>query len=145
MSALTEKIRSFNRFYLPHMNLLGNHYLGSEYSATEARIFFEIYENEGCNAAYIARRMNIDKSYLSRIIRGHEKNGYIMREKSSEDGRSQRLFLTDSGKSRAEEFIRKSNEEIGEIIGRLSKDDEVKLTEAIDTMMQILSKGRQQE
>lgn len=145
MSALTEKIRSFNRFYLPHMNLLGNHYLGSEYSATEARIFFEIYENEGCNAASIARIMNIDKSYLSRIIRAHEKNGYIRREKSSDDGRSQRLFLTDSGKLRAEEFIRRSNEEIGEIIKGLSKEDENKLSQAIDTMIQILSKGRRQE
>lgn len=145
MEALTEKIREFNRFYLPHMNLLGNHYLGSEYSATEARIFFEIYENEGCNAAYIARLMNIDKSYLSRIIRAHEKNGYIRREKSSEDGRFQKLFLTDTGKARAEEFIRKSNEEIGNIISGLSPDDEEKLSGAIDTMTQILSKGRQQE
>lgn len=40
-------IRAFNRMYMPFMNLLGNHYLGSEYSVTEARIFFEIYENEG--------------------------------------------------------------------------------------------------
>lgn len=145
MEALTEKIREFNRFYLPHMNLLGNHYLGSEYSATEARIFFEIYENEGCNAAYIARLMNIDKSYLSRIIRAHEKNGYICREKSSEDGRSQKLFLTDAGKARAEDFIRKSNAEIGNIIKGLSAEDEEKLSETIDTMTQILSKGRQQE
>lgn len=142
MGSLVEKIRQFNRFYLPHMNLLGNHYLGSEYSATEARIFFEIYENEGCNAAYIARLMNIDKSYLSRIIRAHERNGYIRREKSSEDGRSQKLFLTDSGKNRAEEFILKSNEEIGNIIKGLSPEDEDKLSEAIDTMTQILSKGR---
>lgn len=142
MESLVEKIRQFNRFYLPHMNLLGNHYLGSEYSATEARIFFEIYENEGCNAAYIARLMNIDKSYLSRIIRAHERNGYIRREKSSEDGRSQKLFLTDSGKNRAEEFILKSNEEIGNIIKGLSPEDEDKLSEAIDTMTQILSKGR---
>lgn len=145
MESLVERIRQFNRFYLPHMNLLGNHYLGSEYSATEARIFFEIYENEGCNAAYIARLMNIDKSYLSRIIRAHERNGYIRREKSSEDGRSQKLFLTDSGKNRAEEFILKSNEEIGNIIKGLSPEDEDKLSEAIDTMTQILSKGRRKE
>lgn len=145
MESLVERIRQFNRFYLPHMNLLGNHYLGSEYSATEARIFFEIYENEGCNAAYIARLMNIDKSYLSRIIRAHERNGYIRREKSSEDGRSQKLFLTDSGKNRAEEFILKSNEEIGNIIKGLSPEDEDKLSEAIDTMTQILSKGRREE
>ncbi|SER93831.1 MarR family transcriptional regulator [Streptococcus gallolyticus] len=66
-------IRAFNRMYMPSMNLLGNHYLGSEYSVTEARIFFEIYENEGCTATHIAQEMNIDKSYLSRILKNHEK------------------------------------------------------------------------
>ena len=80
MDNVVEKIRAFNRFYMPSMNLLGNRYLGSEYSVTEARIFFEIYENEGCNAAHIAEQMNIDKSYLSRMIKGHEKNGYIRRD-----------------------------------------------------------------
>ena len=54
MNETIAKIRSFNRFYMPSMNLLGDHYLGSEYSVTEARVFFEIYENEGCNAAHIA-------------------------------------------------------------------------------------------
>ena len=39
-----EKVRAFNRFYMPSMNLLGNHYLGSEYSITEARVFFEIMQ-----------------------------------------------------------------------------------------------------
>lgn len=73
-------IRAFNRMYMPSMNLLGNHYLGSEYSVTEARIFFEIYENEGCTATHIAQEMNIDKSYLSRILKNHEKKGYIYRQ-----------------------------------------------------------------
>lgn len=63
------RIRAFNRFYMPTLDLLGNHYLGSEYSATEARVLFEVYEKDGCNAAHIAKVMNIDKSYLSRIIK----------------------------------------------------------------------------
>ena len=42
MKETIAKIRAFNRFYMPSMNLLGEHYLGSEYSVTEARVFFEI-------------------------------------------------------------------------------------------------------
>lgn len=141
MNDVVEKIRAFNRFYMPSMNLLGNRYLGSEYSVTEARIFFEIHENEGCNAAHIAERMNIDKSYLSRIIKGHEKNGYIRREKAAEDGRSFLLYLTESGKARAENFIQKSNDEIGAIIRSLSDQEHRQLSDAIDTIMKILSKG----
>ena len=70
---VVQRIREFNRFYMPLLRLLDTHYLGSEYTPTEARVLFEIYENDGCNAAFIARVMNIDKSYLSRIIRAHEK------------------------------------------------------------------------
>ena len=93
-----EKVRAFNRFYMSSMNLLGNHYLGSEYSITEARVLFELYVNEGCNATYIAQVMNIDKSYLSRIIKAHEKKGYILRKSSDTDKRSYFLFLTMKGK-----------------------------------------------
>ena len=73
---------------MPFINLLGNHYLDSEYSVTEVGIFFEIYENEGCTATHIAQEMNIDKSYLSRILKNHEKKGYIYRQTSKEDGRA---------------------------------------------------------
>lgn len=143
MDTVIEKIRAFNRFYMPFMNLLGNHYLGSEYSITEARIFFEIYENEGCNAAHIAQRMNIDKSYLSRIIKGYEENGYIRRERAARDGRAYLLYLTDSGKARAKELMQKSNEEISLIIDGLSAQDCRELIEAIDTITRILSKGNE--
>lgn len=69
------KVREFHRFYMPKLNLLGNHYLGSEYSVVEARVFFEIDNNEGCHATHIANVMNIDKSYLNKIIVKHEKHG----------------------------------------------------------------------
>lgn len=141
MNKTIARIRAFNRFYMPSMNLLGDHYLGSEYSVTEARVFFEIYENEGCNAAHIAQLMNIDKSYLSRIIKKHEKSGYIHRERSAEDSRSYHLFLTDDGKARAEDFIRKSNEEIAKVIKGLSSEEGQQLTGALETITRLLSKG----
>lgn len=137
-----QKVRAFNRFYMPTMNLLGNHYLGSEYSVTEARIFFEIYENEGCNAAHIAQIMNIDKSYLSRIIIAHEKNGYLRRTPSSDDGRSYAIFLTDKGKKRAEELIHKSDDDIGTILQNLSEDEKTRLADAFDTIIQLLGNGK---
>lgn len=144
MDDIVATIRAFNRFYMPSMNLLGDHYLGSEYSVTQARIFFEIYENEGCTAAHIAQTMNIDKSYLSRIIRSHEKNGYLRREKSPDDGRALRLYLTDEGKRRAEEFIQKSNDEIGSITRDFSPDEKRQLASAFSTITTILGKGSEQ-
>ena len=133
-----EKVREFNRFYMPAMRLLGNHYLGSEYSATEARVFFEIYQNEGCNAAHIANVMQIDKSYLSRILMGHERNGFLQRIPSREDRRSYHLYLTQKGRDRTDEFIRTSNEEIETILQKLSESEKLQLVQALDRVIELL-------
>lgn len=134
------KIREFNRFYMPVFDLLGNRYLGSQYSATEARVLFEIYDNEGCNAAHIARQMNIDKSYLSRIIKKYENNGYIVKRASKADSRSLNLYLTDKGLEKTENLIVKSNLQIGSMIENLGIKDCNKLIESFDTIICILEK-----
>lgn len=134
------KIREFNRLYLPVFELLGNRYLGSEYSATEARVLFEIFENDGCNAVHIAKKMNIDKSYLSRILKSHEKNHYIIRTASKTDLRAYDLHLTPKGLERTKDFIEKSNIQVGNIIRSLNDDECKKMVEAIDTIIQILQK-----
>lgn len=143
MSDIVQRIRSFNRFYLPAMNLLGVHYLGSEYSAAEARVIYEIYEDEGCNAAHIAEKMRIDKSYLSRIIKGYVKKGYIERKPSEQDRRCQCLYLTDQGKERAEDFIRKSDADIKRIIGYLTPREEEELRKALDVITELLSRSKE--
>lgn len=138
---MVTKIREFNRFYMPRMNLLGNHYLGSEYSVTEARVFFEIYENEGCNAAHIAKVMNIDKSYLGRILAAHEKKGYLRRVASNRDRRSYRLYLTEEGRRRAETLIFKSEEEIAGILHGLTEEEQTRMEQALNTIISLLRKG----
>lgn len=134
------RIRAFNRFYMPTLDLLGNHYLGSEYSATEARVLFEVYEKDGCNAAHIAKVMNIDKSYLSRIIKSHERNGYLVRIVSKIDSRSFDIHLTEIGTKRTEDLIQKSNQQIREIIEPLNATECNKLTDALNIITNILKK-----
>lgn len=136
------RLREFTRFYMPALDLLGNHYLGSDYSPTEARVLFEVYEHDGCNAACIAGAMNIDKSYLSRIIKKQEKEGYLVRTVSGKDSRALDIHLTEAGKERTEDFIRKSNQQIGELLAPLDQEDCKKLTDALDQVMCILEKCR---
>lgn len=133
-----QQIRQFHRFYLPKFHLLGNRYLDSEYSAAEARVLFEIYNNDGCTAALIADTMNIDKSYLSRIIRAHEKRGYLYRQPSPTDGRAFELHLTDTGRARTLDFIEKSNRQAAQVIEKLSDNDCKQLMDAFRTITRLL-------
>ena len=137
-----DRIRQFNRFYLPQLGLLGNNYLGSEYSATEARVLFEIFTNDGCTAAAIAKTLNIDKSYLSRVIRSHENKGYLYREVSKADSRAYELHLTEEGAKRTQDFINKSNEQIAEKTHNLSESDCERLIKALDTITELLEEKK---
>ena len=123
---------------MPLLRLLDNHYLGSQYTPTEARVLFEIYENDGCNAAFIAKVMNIDKSYLSRIIRTHEKKGYLIRNVSKTDSRAYHLHLTETGLMQTKDFIQKSNEQIKHIIHSLNRKECTELIKALNTITSIL-------
>lgn len=136
--AAISRIRAFTRFYMPTFELLGNHYLGSSYSATEARVLFELYEHGGCNAAYIAKALHLDKSYLSRIIKGREKDGHLTRTASKTDSRSFQLHLTKRGTALTEELIEKSNQQISAVIGPLAPDDCRALIDAFDVITGIL-------
>lgn len=134
------KIREFNRFYMPAMDLLGSHYLGSEYSVTEARVFFEVYSRKGCSASHIAGVMNIDKSYLSRILSRHERDGFLYRVTSAKDARVQELYLTEKGVRAAETFIGESNRQIGELLRPLGEAECRKLQNALEEVMELLKK-----
>ena len=99
---------------------------------------FEIYQHDGCNAAFIAREMNIDKSYLSRIIRAHEKKGYLLRNVSETDSRAYHLHLTESGLLQTKDFIQKSNQQVGDIIKSLRQEECMELIQALNTITAIL-------
>jgi MarR family transcriptional regulator, organic hydroperoxide resistance regulator len=139
--AAARRIREFNRFYMPPMTALGNRYFGSEYSATEARVFFEIYGSEGCTATYIMNRVNIGKSCLGRIINKNEKKGLLRRETSEEDGRFYHIFLTEKGIEVTEYLILRSNEEISGMLEGASDEDVKKLVGALDTVTDVMRKG----
>ena len=61
-------IRAFNRFYTDIIGLLDQHLLDSPYSLAEARIIYEIHHNKDIQASQIMELMDIDKSYLSRLL-----------------------------------------------------------------------------
>lgn len=70
------EIRGFNRFYTSILGLLDQHILDSGYSLTEARVLFEISKTECCTANQLCSILDIDRSYMSRIIRKFEEKGY---------------------------------------------------------------------
>lgn len=134
----SEKIRSFNRFYLPYFHLISQKYLNSDYSVAEARILYEIYANPGISARDIARGLRIDKSYLSRILKRFESRGIVLRTGCVEDSRIILISLTTEGEKLAEHLIQLSNQQIGDTLTGLSVRELKELCVYLDKVIDIL-------
>ncbi|MDO5539324.1 MAG: MarR family transcriptional regulator [Eubacteriales bacterium] len=135
-------IRRFNRFYLPYFHLLTQKYLNSEYSVAEARILYEIYENKEISARDMVRKLYVDKSYLSRILKKFESKALIKREVSQDDSRMTVISLTKNGEALAEDLIMQSNRQIEKDIMEISESDLDKLTYHLEKIIEILDGER---
>ena len=92
-------IRRFNRFHTRWVGALGGSLHGSGFALTEARVLYELAQRDGLMASELARDLGLDPAYLSRILKRFAAQGWLGRERSSQDGRAQRLSLTPLGRA----------------------------------------------
>lgn len=129
-----EAIRQFNRYYARFLGIFDQKYLGMEFSVTEVRVLGEISRNEKVTAQMLSNYLDLDKSYLSRLIRKLETADLIVREKSPEDGRKLYLRLTEQGIVLNQELDARANERIAQ---QFSSLDETQTEHLIGAMREI--------
>src|SRR5436190_12359328 len=104
-SALThdvDAVRRFNRFYTRQIGVLQEKLLRSPYSLTEGRVLFEIgYHGDTGKprvtpptAVEVAKALDLDAGYLSRILQRFATQRLIRRTTSDADARQSHLSLT---------------------------------------------------
>jgi DNA-binding MarR family transcriptional regulator len=77
----------------------GDRQLFSRYNLTAPRFYalFHLNNEPGISSTQLSERMFCDKSNATRIIKGLEAEGYVIREPHETDGRSLRVYLTEEG------------------------------------------------
>ena len=116
-------IRQFNRFYTKVLGLFNNQILDTDYSLTEARILFEISERTDCIANNLVQELNIDRSYMSRILRRFEKEELIEKRSSIKDNRKNLLFLTQKGEELLDLIHIQSDKQLNQLFNGLSDSE----------------------
>lgn len=142
MNTTTSKIRSFNRFYTAHLDILSQHYLDSEYSLTEIRILYEISESKTTTAQKITEILNLDKGYLSRILKRFLKENLIVKIASDEDKRAFNIKLTDSGNELLSILNTKSENKIDGKIEKLNSSEKEILVNSMHTVRNLLTDNK---
>ena len=134
-----ERMRRFNRFYTHKIGLLEGSRLYDPFSLAETRVLYEIAHRDRVTASDLVRDFGIDAGYLSRMLRGFEKQGLIARKAAKEDARQSVLSLTASGRKAFAPQEDVSRRVLRPLIERLAPEDRARLVAAMDTLTQLLS------
>jgi DNA-binding MarR family transcriptional regulator/N-acetylglutamate synthase-like GNAT family acetyltransferase len=131
-------VRRFNRFYTRQIGVLRKTYLDSPYTLGEMRVLYELAHGGARTASDIARALELDAGYLSRLLRKFEKRGLISRKTSREDARRSHLALTARGAKMFAPFEERSQTQVGDMLGKLPRSEQEKLVAAMQTIEQLL-------
>lgn len=137
-----EEMRAFNRFYTSVIGVLNKKFLDGNYSLPELRVLQAIHFRDGLTPSEIISTLNIDKSYLSRIIRLFEKRKLLSKKASSSDGRSVHLHLTVLGKKEFDKHDAVTHQQITGILSQLTDKDREILIQCMGQIKSILSKQK---
>jgi DNA-binding MarR family transcriptional regulator/GNAT superfamily N-acetyltransferase len=135
------EVRAFNRFYTNVIGVLQGMYLGTPYSLTEARLLFELAQQDSVAVTDLRRSLDIDAGYLSRVLTRFVADGVVTRHKSSTDARKQVISLTPTGRSAIEDLDARSVEQIS---GLLAGVDRARLLEAMRVITDVLKQAPRQ-
>lgn len=124
-------VRRFNRFYTRQIGLLQEHLLSSPFSLTEARVIYELARHEDTTATALGAELGLDAGYLSRLLRGFEKQGLIRKRPSSTDGRQTLLRLSARGRGAFARLDADSRRQIGSMLSALPDAAQSRVLEAM--------------
>jgi DNA-binding MarR family transcriptional regulator/GNAT superfamily N-acetyltransferase len=133
-----DRVRRFNRFYTRQIGLLGKGYLDSPFTLAEVRVLYELAQREAPTAAEIAKALDLDAGYLSRMLLSFQKRGLLGRKTSAVDARQSHLLLTRKGRAAFEELEAKSEAGVSKMIERLSPEGQTRLVGAMGTIEGLL-------
>jgi len=131
LESCVERVRHFNRFYTRRIGVLREGLLDSSLSLTEARVLYELARRDKTTATEVRNELDLDAGYLSRILRGFQKRGWVRRTPANDDARRQLLSLTRSGRAAFEPLNARSDEEVRHLLKPLSPHLQTRVVDAM--------------
>ncbi len=130
-------VRAFNRYWTNTIRLLRAGLLDTPYSLTEARVVFELAQDEVMPLARLREIVDIDAGYLSRIMNRFKTDGLVHAEPAANDARRQVVSLTDHGRSVFAMLDDRSRREIRQLLEPMSRQDRRRLVAAMATIRKL--------
>ncbi|MGB7823120.1 MAG: helix-turn-helix domain-containing GNAT family N-acetyltransferase [Candidatus Sulfotelmatobacter sp.] len=134
-------VRRFNRFYTRQIGLLDEGLLNSAFPLTQVRILYELANRRESSASELCDALGLDPGYLSRILSRFEKNGMLEKKEAPKDARQTLLVLTKKGRQTFEPLNARSDEQVKNILSKLSPAKQDDLLHSMQTVESVLNPG----
>src|SRR6185312_4291684 len=119
VQAHATELRAFNRFYTKRIGVLRQGLLGSPLSLTETRVLYELSSRKGSIASELARDLELDPGYLSRILAAFKRKRWIAAVAEQADKRRRKIALTKAGEAAFAPLDRRSQDEAAALVSAL--------------------------
>jgi DNA-binding MarR family transcriptional regulator/GNAT superfamily N-acetyltransferase len=134
-----DAVRRFNRFYTQRIGMLRRRLYDGPWSLAEARVLYELATAAKPTVATdLARELDLDAGYLSRILRGFVAKGYLHKLPARDDARRLLLTLTKAGRRAFAPLDRASHDEIAAMLAPLPGASQRRLVGAMSTIERLL-------
>lgn len=131
-------LRRFNRLYTQRIGVLKPGLHDSRFSLTEARLLYELANRDGLSAGQLCQELGLDAGYVSRMLRGFERDGLLKRRADASDKRRSLLTLTAAGRKAYAPLDAASRNEIGALLKPLGDAGRERLMQAVRGMENLL-------
>ncbi|WP_033291492.1 bifunctional helix-turn-helix transcriptional regulator/GNAT family N-acetyltransferase [Amycolatopsis jejuensis] len=136
-SVLAERVatvRAFNRLYTGVIGVLDEGPADAEYSLSEARVLFELAQQDQLQVSDLRKRLGLDGGYASRLLGRLENRGLVARERCTTDARRQLVTLTADGHDAFADLNNRSARQIGGLLDKFPDADQRRLLGAMGTI-----------
>ena len=134
-----EGVRRFNRFYTRRIHILDEAHLKSDFSLAAVRVLYELAHRDTASAAELARELDLDAGYLSRILRDLARRHLVTRQRADDDARRSLLRLTARGRARYAVLDSRASDDIAAILDPLPQASRRRLVASMDAIGSILA------
>lgn len=138
MKERIDALRGFNRFYTRRIGVLQEQPYGSGFSLPQTRVLWELAQHPQTGAAELARELDIDPGYLSRLLAGLKARGLLDSKPAPGDARRSLLSLSGAGRRAFAPVNRRSHERSAALLSNLREADQARLLDAMATIENLL-------
>ncbi len=141
---LVARVRSGSRQLVREWGFMGQTLAETDLHPSAVHALVEVGTGDGLTARQLAERLLLEKSTVSRLLKGLKVSGEIEEVRSAQDARAKHLTLTKKGERRLAEIVSLASSQVSAALARLNARQREQVSDALQAYANALAEARRQ-